>query len=476
MRSTEGSQPRSRIHLAVMAALFAMMGFACLAALGVVSVQIGITIVAGMLTFFLLTRASRQAYWILFCIGVASTAFGHRGVYLGRWTYFVPLQVIVYALWLQMLTRSKRQREQTPRTIPLTLKILAVWTVLHGLAFLVTGTDWDSILSWSAPFVLGLPTFYVLGDLVARREELDSLLIILMLVAIFVSALGVLEYYVPALSRALPSFFTRLPSTAQGGFLRASFSFWGYPSAAILCSFGALIAYREIAHPSSKGLFWIALLAFILGGVAVYVSGQRASWVGLALGLFVIGLFGGARATLIGVAAALGAMALPGVFWERFKSVSDLLLNKVVWDGSIAGRLERFVWGWDAMVRSPLFGVGYGHWQTHDVFLEIGSTLGIIPVVLFGAFVIHLIWRVAQVALHGPTVEVRRYGWLFMALVLNSIEQLAVETFLFTPPFAAPQWVLLALAWYLPDILGMQPAQTVNRRSSQLSMHWRRIA
>ena len=67
-----------------------------------------------------------------------------------------------------------------------------------------------------------------------------------------------------------------------------------------------------------------------------------------------------------------------------------------------------------------------------------------------------------------PAPDAKRYGLLFLALAVPWITQMAIETDLQTPPFAAAQWTFLALAWFLPDIFHAQSATKLSTTSISL--------
>lgn len=419
--------------------------------------QFIITLFAGLLTLILLLSGERSRRSLLY-IGLASIALGHRGVYLGKVTYFVPLEIIIILLFGILILDKLVVKDRDTKKIPGLLIFVTLWSLLVAVIALVRGISWDLIFDWTIPLVIGLPTFWVIRHFFTTEDHLSIMLKILLGASTVIAITGLFEYQFPAVANTLPGLFmgTYIP-TAQG-FLRASFSFWGYPAAAIIVTWGMLIAYNEILNPRRSVPILIYIGLFVICAAAVYVSGQRGSWYGLIIALIVLGFSKRIKGG-IGTAAIFFATAsfLPVVFWIRFDTITNYIQNGVVGDSSTASRLARWSWGWENMIHNPILGVGYGHWLVHNAFLEIGSTIGVIPAIAFLIFIILLIVRVVSVALHGPTSKARSYGWLFFAISITWIIQFNVEAIYQTVPLAIAFWPYMAVAWYLPDLFKANP-------------------
>jgi O-antigen ligase len=200
------------------------------------------------------------------------------------------------------------------------------------------------------------------------------------------------------------------------------------------------------------------VLVFVLGAVTVFISGQRGSWVGVCLGLVVLSLRSGTKGLLFATLLFIGALVLSTTslvdeaFWSRMSTVSEIFDAKSAGDTSIEQRGLRWQWGYDATIESPLFGVGYGHWLMHNAFLEISSTLGLLPAITFLIFIVQLIVRIMKAATDRTSQIRRNDAWTMLGLSVMWIGQLSVETVFQTPPFAMAHWAVMAVAWYLPNI------------------------
>ena len=414
-------------------------------------------LMAGVLTGTLLLTSDRSR-WILFCIGIATIALGHRSVYIGKATYLVPLEIIIGLLFLFSLATIGVEKDVSRPHMPWALTIVTIWCTLHGAISFFAGENWDSILAWASTMVLGFPTLWVVGRYVRTSRHLDSIWLIMLGVSCYMSILAVLEYTSPGVIQSVPWLFSTQGAIAQDGFFRAAFSFWGYPAAAIIVTWGMLIAYAQLFSRKSTSYKVFLLFVFVMGLIAVFISGQRGSWVGVSLGLFFLSLHFGAKGILgAGVLALVGTIVsttelIPSSFWARLDTVSQILDPNQARDTSIGQRGARWDWGVTSTMQYPLFGRGYGHWLTHNAFLEISSTVGLVPAISFAVFIVQLIMRIAKVAFGGRTDEERQNGRIMMALSITWVIQMNIEAVFQTPPFAAAHWALIAVAWYLPTL------------------------
>lgn len=406
---------------------------------------------AGLITEVLLLSGEKTRRWLLY-IGLVTIAVGHRGIYIGKHSYFVPLEVIILLLFALLFLNEIIHKTRHQIKIPALLIFVSLWGLLRAIISLISGTPWDPIFDWTSQLLLGVPTFWVVRRFLAREEGLSISLKIITIVSVLMSILAVLEY----------RFSTANYIITPDGFVRATFGFWGYPIGAAIVTWGMLIAYYEMINPSKPKSFWINLAIFALCGMAVYISGQRSSWIGVAVALLVLTLSRRSKGWIGLIGLVVIVRFLPAVFWSRFDTVTNYVQYGVISDTSTSQRLIRWSWGWQAMIQNPVFGVGYEHFLTHNAFLEIGSTLGIVPAVAFLVLIIQLIWRIASVALKGSTPIARRYGWLFLAIAVTWVMQLNVETVIQTLPVGVAFWPYMALAWYLPDIFRAIPEPIAN--------------
>src|SRR5579859_6106943 len=431
-----------------------------LAAKDKITDKIGLALAAVVGIFYFLLQGKR-AYWLVLCIGIATTAIGHHGVYVTSTIYLVALEIVLFALCAILFFESVASGEPIDVKLPIALTFMTVWAILHALATVLTlppsyGDPYSLVIGWALTFAIGFPAFFVVDKIVKHEWQVVHILKITMAVSLVMSIFGILEYYFPSIARLLGDAPQSMILVAQDGFRRALFSFWGYPAAASIITWGMVIAFDQFGHGKTLVAGVIALVVFAVDSLAVYISGQRSSWIALPLSLVIVSL-NVKRRILLSIGAMLVVVVLlPGDFWNRMATLSSIILKGEVVDTSTQSRLNRWQSGIDDIIRNPLTGTGYGTELLHNAVLEIGSRLGVMPGVVFVIFLIQLVLRILR-CIGLPVPNARRYGLLFLALAVPWFMQMAVETDLQTPPFAAPQWVFLALAWFLPDILRGQP-------------------
>lgn len=407
----------------------------------------------GLIAFSLLVTSDETRKKLLYA-GLFSIVIGHRSIYLGSVTYLVPLEILLIVMFIYTIFgKQKAKRDDYLEVkLPFMLVFVFFWALGYGLIALLNGTNWDHILAWTLTLAVSVPAFWLIRLYIKTPEDLSVTIKILLWVSTIMSILAVIEYRYPAIAQILPQIFSGKYIYTADGFTRATFSFWGYPAGAVIVTWGMLAAFQEALEPSHT-LFgkFVYLGIVIVGGYAVYISGQRSSWIGVVCAILLLSL----RGRLKGVVGIIGlyvtAGILPAVFWNRFATVTDFAERGVVADSSIGQRINRWTWAWNTTLEKPLGG-GYGHWLAHNTFLEISSTIGIFAAIAFFIFFVQLLLRIARTALSDAHPEARRYAWLFLAISITWAIQLNIETSLQTPPLAVAFWPYMALAWYIPDI------------------------
>ncbi|MBC7261359.1 MAG: hypothetical protein H5T63_05040, partial [Chloroflexi bacterium] len=280
--------------------MFSMLFAWFLAKNNLLNPQGTMVIVAGLGVFASLF-GSDASRWLLFCAAIFTVVFGHRGVYIGRWTFFIPLQVIIWLLFARSVVHAVVQRKPVNVHVPPALTLLTGWAVLNAGILLWKGQDWDTIISGVSGFILGYPTFWVVQSYVTRWERLKAVLDIVLVVCLLMAVLGIFEYYFRSQATSLfPWFFRSTTIVTPEGFERAGFNFWGYPAAASIIAWGIIIGFHTVTgNYGTSRRSRLAVLTIVCGLIAVYISGQRSTWMGLSLGLAFLGLFSGPKGWIV---------------------------------------------------------------------------------------------------------------------------------------------------------------------------------
>jgi O-antigen ligase len=203
-----------------------------------------------------------------------------------------------------------------------------------------------------------------------------------------------------------------------------------------------------------------ATVLTVVIGVSILLTLSRGALVGLGTGLvwYTLAERRRGRAALVGSAAAIGLAVLIVVQLEHHRIETGLRAKEKVASSNVQTRLE----AWSAAARlaadHPLTGVGPGNFQfryleatgrppgtkglavVHDTYLDVASELGLVALVLFGAYLV--------VAFSRLSTAVRRAlgppGFASAARVSLVIALAAGLTL--SEQYFAPFWLLGALA------------------------------
>jgi O-antigen ligase len=170
---------------------------------------------------------------------------------------------------------------------------------------------------------------------------------------------------------------------------------------------------------------------FMLG--AIVASGSRGGFLGFAAMLLVLAAFAVRQRPALVVTGALVVFCalpvLPESYWRRIESITDSSKDDF---GSGDARKRLFGESFDAFLANPLTGVGAGEFkdwnpekrveawhESHNVWLQVGSELGIFGLAVFGFLVARSFVAVFQTRRllrrgrgrkrDGPTVNLPRY-------------------------------------------------------------------
>ena len=260
-----------------------------------------------------------------------------------------------------------------------------------------------------------------------------------------ISLLGVLEYFFPGLGRLLPAYVgSDTEFLAEGGFYRATFSFWGSPAATFVSAL-ALPFVWPLWQLWRGALVRVGLAASVaIQILGIYIGGYRSLW-GLVGFVFVVLIV--RRKGLIGVimsaaGAGLAYQLLPQLGQSRFQTLLSALQGNFQ-DSSALNRWQRLVGAFTVVVHQP-WGLGWaGAGWVHSDFLQVAANLGLLAGVLFLAWYLSTLVRLWRLAAQRPddALTLGLLGGYMVAgglLVSQGVEVL--------PQLALPVWFVWALA------------------------------
>ena len=333
----------------------------------------------------------------------------------------IGLTVIAYlaTLW----TEKRLPHARTPFDIPIAVLLLA------GVIGIVVSPDHLRALGiYRAYFVEAIACFYIAVDLLRRREELTTFLLIAA-AGSCVMAIGQIVSFGVAVAEH------RLNLSAGPSFLNTSANadaMYFEPPLAFALAF-LLFASR----PSERRA---AAIVFALLIAATIVSLSRASYLAMAVLAVVLVLSAQSRRVrlrAIALLAVLGLLVLEIPFVnQRFLTLADSVIN----------RESLYRQALQMLAHTPLFGAGISGFATrvapyrppgqiihiypHDLWLTTWSELGLLGVISFAVIFFGLLWTAARV-LPAATGIYRPLLWGAVgALVLYTVHGL----------FDSPYW------------------------------------
>ena len=442
---------RNTKWLLIACCILAALGLNAIIPAEILTTKALVVLCAGALMLWLLWHGKTEA---LYLVAIASFAVGHRSIYVGQKSFFVPSELIAWTLALVLLGQHALAGRAPFVPLPKPILFLVVWCLAALVWTPNVLVHWDPVLAMIKLWILALPVFYATANLIARLEQFQTIFRILILVALYMSVLEIVEFKLPEIAVHFPWFFNlKLAALdTQQGFVRSYMSFWGHPSGVIIVGWGILAAADEVFH--GKEFLWkvLAIGTMALGIVTVYYAGQRVTWIGLAIALSVFVVLSKKRsAVLFLFCAPVIASLLPTNFWLRFFSALPFSSGFGV-DTSNLNRLNRYKFALVKVKNNPLLGAGFGDDLVVNEFLSFAAHVGLPAAVAFIAFLVQLLIRLWRTYTLPFLSASKRYSRLFLALFITWLFDLNLHPVLGVPPLAAPYWFMLALAWQLTNL------------------------
>jgi len=203
---------------------------------------------------------------------------------------------------------------------------------------------------------------------------------------------------------------------------RVSSTLFTMTLAGILCQlvpFGAALAASRHLRRMRLWLF----VALVMMFAALLLTMTRGAWIALFAGLATVTVLSRSRALALATALAFGALLL---FSQAYKSDQGRTLAVDTFatseaDRNVSTRLVLWDMSWDMFREHPLFGVGMGDYSieaerrlaerkvrttvdSHNVYLQILATRGVVGFLPFAAYFVVLIvslWRRMRAAAPG---------------------------------------------------------------------------
>jgi hypothetical protein len=382
---------------------------------------------------------------ILILASVWAMALGYRTVELTQGLKVQPLEVLLWAYAMVASAQGKISFSAVPRWLGLFLLFTLVSTFSSSRPWTIVVSEFKAIL-------ILVPVFMLIKDAMQSADLLPKVFKAFIGVAFIISALGIFEYHLPGVARAIPFFGSPDSYYSYGAFYRANFSFFGNSIASFLPTM-ALAFYPYYKNQFSKLQFY-GLNAILI--YAVYIGGFRSFWA-VAIASFLLNLYLQGQlkflvllllALLVG--GTVGLSFLPAAATARFLSAFSALSGDAeLGENSGAHRVEMIkrVADWDTLTRH-LFGHGLGEagWVHSDI-LMIAYNSGLITAFLMAIFVLGAYWRLYRFTRKNP-------DFLFAKSLLATLPVILMififQAFVVLPQLSVPLFFIMALVYFYP--------------------------
>jgi hypothetical protein len=390
-----------------------------------------------------------------FVLWALSMALGYRTFEYSKDLRIHPAEVLLWLLFAVVLAHH-RWIADSKLSLPVWVWLSIPFWMLGWWPLIAGDANWAAMFSEFKCFLVLIPLIFVAQIVLKDRRNWHWLIVAFFLASTWVALMGVLEYWVPAVTRLFPAFIQNAtPEPTADGFIRAQFSFWGSQTATFLCalSFPFSVILLHWCRNSLAARIGI-VIATILQLVAIYIGGYRSLWLmvvvqvaaGCILGLRQRGL---AVAALCIVVAGVGYQFIPRTE-ERVITTIAVLQGSPV-DHSSQVRLDRATWAIDQTLAAPLGSGWHSSGWVHSDFLQVAANLGIIAGLIFVGGYLYTFWKLAVAVKILAPFSRNDSGDLGFSLFLAFIPVgglLAVQGVQVLPQLMLPVWFV----WVLVDV------------------------
>ena len=428
--------------------------------LGQIGLQELVVVVLAALVASLVFAPSERVLKFGFWVWIASFGFGWRTVHVTTALNFHPAEVLAWLLFIVLIARSIVRRDHLDFSIPAPILLIMPFVLmgmLIGVYMVIANID--QIVQEAKIFLVLVPSYYVVKWLVRTRADWERAILLSVIVAAYVSALGFLDYFLPGLSQSLAgSSANTLYVTEEQGFGRVGFILYGSFSAGFLIFtfFGMSVHYFIHSLKGSDATRIVTGGIVLIELIAMYFSGYRGVWAAIAAFL-VIYAFVQRRAWFLPAAIVAILPFMPSQFLERLQS----LFNSSFADSSQVQHFSRAAFALDFVNRYPLFGAGFGATgYVHADLIQIAGDLGIPALLVFLSLVFGMIWKTWRLA-QRPTWFGEYAGALF-ATICGLLVVLSGEGLIVWIQLMVPVWFVFAMSDKLAELASKESAPLAN--------------
>ncbi len=366
---------------------------------------------------------------------------GYRTIPLTPYFSLHPLIIFLGLLYVLLLVISKEEGKLNIK-LPALLWMFSVtwiWGFIPGTA---NGFHFSKMFSDALNFAMIFPIFMITIYLSRQPGFWKTAALNFLGAGALITFLGSLEFYLPQFRNLLPGLVESnsegLVSTS-GGFMRASFAFFGATPAVIISALALPMVWMLTQYYPARKTVFVALALIVILSIGIYISGTRAAWLMVFVASIMLAYFG----------MKWVGLGLIAVFWaiiSRFLAADAMgLVNSMIapfssgqiLDSSLQKRVSLQQNAFQLAFQNPS-GVGWaGSGWVHSDFVQIIANLGFLAGALFLLWYFHTLYRAIQ--LYREDSKDRLLQALITSFVLCGIV-LATEGIHVLTQFIVPVW------------------------------------
>ncbi len=407
---------------------------------------------------FAAATLSRKGLYFVFYFMVMIFVVGQRTVRVGEWVRLVPAEVILWVLGLLSIgfnppANLKQGKIPLAAVVLLLTTIFAVYTTANWGSY-QTGSNINKAISYAKMMWMAIPAFFLVGKMINRIEHLKNTLTLLALGCMFLSFMGLSEYFQLGFMKHFGGFVDLNDPEASVNvadeFRRLGATFWGGP---MLAGFLTICFPLILSHwRNAKGfvLKTTLLLSLLMTFLVIYYAGHRGLWVACAFSIACYFYTKGLKGIFIFILiAGLGLQFAPQAAKDRMQT-----LYGEKEDSSARKRKNRAEYAWAIVKKDPIVGSGWGaSGLVHSDFLQLWADAGGIAFLsflfLFGQGMLRLLIMLSKT--RDPYY--REYFYGFFSTLGGAFVVLAEQAFFNLPEQYVPFWIIMALAFQYPNIV-----------------------
>jgi hypothetical protein len=361
-----------------------------------------------------------------------------------------PIELFIYACIIRIIISNAVKY----RHMSIGISMLGIFFIAYFFIDLLTGYHFVVLLEFKNTFLLIL-IFFITCHLHFSKSYLVRLLKYYLLAASLISIMGIIEYLFPSFMSSIFGFqISSINASESIFFSRLAFLFWGSHLAAnLIAPVFPILLLLKVEKDSIVKNNYILFFLVIINLIAIYLSGNRISW--LILTILLIATIFQYRGSLLpymksyAVLVTLTFVAyvysqpVEGRYISTFKALTGEIDTR--YDSSGGARMARAQIAIDSIVEKPL-GTGWGSqgWVHSDV-LQVAASVGIIPGIIFLIAPLFLLFRLYRAYLI-TSINDQTAFFVCCGLLIFVIISMVLNGNIMKVQSGAPLFVLWAIA------------------------------